>query len=109
MASGKQNLEELQLAGAECGDRPCEVETPHAGELHTFLPDYRVEDALEARQPMLQCLRVVQAKVFDVEHAEALWLEGLHRLANRWSIASGKDALTNPHVQRRGPIASNEM
>ncbi len=51
----------------------------------------------------------MQAQILDVEHREIPGLEDLHEFCERRRICAGEDALGNPRMQRRRPVAAYGM
>ena len=74
------------------------------------IADTRGAAVLEALAPMLERLRVVQPEVLDVGDREPLRFEhALADLAKRRRIRAGKDPLDDPRIERRRPVAADEM
>ena len=78
----EEDLEELQRACVERGDRACEIEPPHAHELLIeHLADAATRGFVQIK-PVAQCLRIVEAQVLDVENREVPGLKDAHHLAD---------------------------
>src|SRR6185312_62302 len=105
----ENDLEELQRARSECGDRAGQVEPPHAHELLVEHAAHPLRARLEELEPVSERARIVQPQVLHIEDGKIQRLEQIHHLAERGWLGTGEDAPLDPGVQPRRTIASDRV
>src|SRR6185312_13131534 len=76
----ENDLEELQRARGECGDRAGEVQPPHTHEFIVEHAAHALRARLEELEPVSERARIVQPQVLHIENGKVPRLEQLHHL-----------------------------